>query len=184
MQVKSSQFNFFRWIWANTDKITKWAQIVGLILAGYWTYTKFFRVEAPSLAIVAQIELNHPSITQHGDSCRLRIPIIIHNEGHTSFDVGRLQIQGWHSEKPLATMESPAYFNMKMLKEGKLFLNVDSLPDSYLNKNYPPGYSYDQDFQWDFKHIDPLFLFEINAYDKENKLLNSVRWWGEEPCGK
>ena len=44
------------WVWRNTDNLTKWLQIAGLIVAGYWAYTRFSVVEAPSLETHVEVE--------------------------------------------------------------------------------------------------------------------------------
>jgi len=125
-----------------------------------------------------------PSFTPHDDLCRFNIGIIIHNEGHTSFDIGRVQIQGWQSPMPQQVDGTPAYYDVKKMREGKQILNVDSIPDSFLNRRYPPGSQYDQNFVWDFKRIDPIWMFEVTVYDNENKPLGSLRQWGDGSCGK
>jgi hypothetical protein len=87
--MKPSQTNIFSWIWANTDSITKWIQVAALVVAGYWTYTRFIRVDAPALETVARVEMKDPFFTAHDDSCRVKIGVVVLNEGHTSFEVGR-----------------------------------------------------------------------------------------------
>ena len=173
----------FRWIWANTDSISKWVQVVALVLAGYWSYTHFFKVEAPSLATVAHVELASIDFNPDDIGCQLHIGVVIQNDGRTSFDVGRTQVLGWRSQVPRATAENPAYLNIDEMRKGERVLSADSVPDSYLNKNYPPGSSYDQDFVWEFKSLDGLYLFEITSIDRNDKLLNSVRNWGLRNCG-
>ncbi len=38
-----------KWIWANTEPLTKWIQVLALSVAAYWTYTRFLVGEKPSL---------------------------------------------------------------------------------------------------------------------------------------
>jgi hypothetical protein len=182
--MKLSLSNLFSWIWANTDNITKWIHVVALVVAGYWTYTRFIRVEAPSLEPVARVMTkdNTPSITRHDGLCRFNIGIIVRNEGHSSFEIRRVQIQGWQSSAPQPQAGNPAYFDVKKMQEGTQILKVDSLPDSFLNRPYPPGSQYDQNFEWDFKRIDPIWMFEVTAYGKDDKPLGSVRQWADYGC--
>jgi len=30
-----------KWIWANTEPLSKWIQILALIVAAYWAYVRF-----------------------------------------------------------------------------------------------------------------------------------------------
>jgi hypothetical protein len=127
--MKLDLINTVSWIWTNTDSITKWIQVVALVVAGYWAYTRFIRVDAPSLEPVAHLELVGSVLSQHDDLCRINVKLVVHNDGHTSFDVGRVQVQGWQSTAPLPTDGSPAYFNVNKMREGTVILNVSSLPD-------------------------------------------------------
>jgi hypothetical protein len=183
--MKLRVVNPFPRLWANTDNITKWVQVAALVVAGYWTYTRFIKVDAPSLEPVARVEYQGPYFAPHDDLCRVKMGIVIHNEGHTSFDVGRVQVQGWQrAPVPQSIGGSPAYFDVRNMRKGVQMLDVQSLPNSFLNRRYPPRSQYDQSFTWDFGRISPLWMFEVTVYDKKNKLLGNVRQWGDGGCGK
>jgi len=170
------------WIWANTDNITKWIQIVALIVAGYWAYTRFFRTEAPSLETAASLELD---VNEHqvGDSCRVTISVGIINKGRSSFDVGRVQIRGWHSGAPQAAVASPVYFDLNKMEQGTKVLDADPPSDLFLNQHYPPGRQGHQTFDWEFKRLDGLNLFRVDAYDRRGTLLSNARHWELRSCG-
>jgi hypothetical protein len=176
------------WIWANTDNITKWIQIVALAVAGYWTYIRFIRVDAPTLEPVSRVEFDGPRFDPHDESCRVKIGLKVFNEGHSGFAVSRVQIQGWQgSPAPQkTTVGNAAYFNTEWMREGVPMLNVNSVPDSLLNRNYPPGTHFDQTFSWDLEPIRPIWMFQVTLYDKEGKPLNggTLRQWGDGSCGK
>lgn len=48
-----------RWIWAKTDNLTKWGQIIALVVAGYWAYTRYL------IPILGQELFDAPLNAQH-----------------------------------------------------------------------------------------------------------------------
>jgi hypothetical protein len=179
--MKFAPLHFLQWVWANTDSISKWAQIAALIVAGYWTYVKFIKTEAPSLETAARLQFSDLKVYPTGDSCRLKIRAIMHNDGHTIFWLRRFQIQGWRSEAPRAAGGNPAYFDVNKMLQGERVLNADPPPDLILNQKYTPGSSIDQDFSWDIKPLDGLYMFVIDAtvYDDKGKYLSEARQWNQ-----
>jgi hypothetical protein len=184
MPIQGSLSKGFAWIWSNTDNISKWVQVAALMVAGYWSYTRFFKVEAPSLETVTRVEINKLRYTPSVTSCRLTIPVVIYNEGHTSFDVGRVQLRGWRSVALQGTVGNPAYFNVNDMRNGTPVLNADPPADLVLNRGYPPGSHLDQAFTWDFIGLHGLYLFEVDVYDGDDKPLGRAFVWDEPSCGQ
>lgn len=167
------------WMWTNTDSLTKWAQILALIVAGYWAYTRYVRVDKPSLEPTGSVELN---VEQYGeDACRVRIEITIKNIGHTSFDIDTLHIDGWRSETGHPTDEKPFYFSLNNMKEGQQVLN-ETPNDLILNQHFPAGSSANQDFTFEFKQLKGLYMIEADAYDKHDDLHFGGTKWAEWSC--
>jgi hypothetical protein len=177
-------------IWANTDSITKWIQVVALVVAAYWAYTRFFIVEAPSLQPTAHLTFDELRCNEEGNTCssaanacRIKIAVTVKNDGRSSFDVGRVQIRAWRSDKPQPTAQAPAYFDVDKMEHGTPVLNSDPPPDLFLNRHYPPGSQYDQSFSWEFARLDGVYVFRVDAYNDQKKLLSNVRVWRELVCG-
>jgi len=171
------------WIWANTDSITKWMQVAALIVAGYWAYTRFFRVEAPSLEPVAHVGFQVDE-NGEGDLCRVAINVDISNEGRSSFDVKKLRIRIWRSTAPRPTTGSPAYFDVNRMEQGELVVDANPPSDLELQGGYfPPGSKYHQTFTWDFRKLDGVYLVRADAYDLRG-ILSSGRVWSQWSCGQ
>lgn len=170
------------WIWRNTSAITSWIQVVALFVGAYWAYTRFFRVEAPSLETTARVGLQLDNIPKSGP-CRMTPRVAINNDGHSSFDVGSVQIRIVHSTLPHTTDDTPAYFNVDEMERGVEILKSIP-PDSYLNLHYPPGGGYAQSFTWEFKQLNGLYFIKAEVFDAKGKLLGSGRVWDEVSCGQ
>jgi hypothetical protein len=174
------------WIWQRTDNLTKWIQVLALIVAAYWAYTRYFKLEAPSVEPDAHLIFDALSFTTTpGNLCRLRVAVIIKNEGHSSFDVGSVRIRGFRSDPPKPAAGSSAYYDLSDMERGTLVLDANPPPDLVLNRHYPPSSQYDQDFSWDFNRLGGLYEFRVDSYDRNGKVLNNVRRWQENvSCGR
>jgi len=103
----------FGWIWSNTDNLTKWIQVLALGVAAYWAYTRYIRLEAPSVELRADvnIEIKEQKAAFAPDSCFVRADVEVKNSGVTSFDVGQLRAEVW--QRP--DLPQPGSVNLNFL---------------------------------------------------------------------
>jgi hypothetical protein len=178
-----------RWlkaVWDNTDNITKWLQIVALIVAGYWAYTRFRVGEAPSLEPRLGIGTQGPNIypgpTQ--GTCHVQTDVVVSNDGKTSFDLKSVHLEVFHSNLPQPSDRIRAPLDERVFEEpsNRLFEGDVLLP--LLLRHYAPGDHNDQTMSWIIRNQpNQIYLIKItaNAIDKHGHTLSAVsgRWgWG------
>jgi hypothetical protein len=85
-----------RWLWTNTDSLNKWAQVVALLVAAYWAYTRFVDTQEPSLE--TRVEISAELSDEAGpstQSCYVYLNFLLRNSGASSFEVRGMHIQAW-----------------------------------------------------------------------------------------
>jgi hypothetical protein len=179
--TKPAKQSAWGWIWANTDNITKRIQVLALVVAAYWAYTRFFKVEAPSLETTAALDLKLDQYQSSGE-CLVRLDVTLRNIGHSSFDVKNAHISAWHSDPPRPTDASPVYFDLTKMREGQDLLNEEP-PDLLLDQHHPPGSAASQDFTFGFKQLKGLYLFAVTSYDVHGNMLSRANKWSAWSCG-
>jgi hypothetical protein len=174
-----------RWIWSNTDTLKKWVEILALIVAAYWTYNRFIRVEAPSLERRPRI-YGELSVNLHSNAtptyCEVTYIVTIKNQGLTSFDVEAIHIQAWRNELPKPAPNG-TFLDMKELEKGYRFINLTPQTSTLLRHFEPQGETW-QSFTWilDAKQEPGLYMFGVDAEDERKQSLPTARSWTLNFC--
>src|SRR5271165_127449 len=160
----------FRLVWTNTDRITKWIQIVALGIAAYWTYTRFLSGERPNLEIRVDLSTSlkdeRPGPTP--DTCYVYFGLELKNQGIVSFDVENVRIQAWRSDLPTISSGDVRLINPKEFERGQQI--IDNSDAGLLNMHFAPGESAVMDFAWVFRARPPgiyFFVIDIDAVNNQ-----------------
>jgi hypothetical protein len=155
-----------KWIWSNTDPLTKWLQILAFALAGYWTLTIFVLSESPSLEPRASARID-VEVRYQGDACYVDLNIDVHNSGKRSFDVAMVRIQGWQSELPVP-QGWQTYVDVEKLEVGKPLIEkiLDHNNPGHLVAHYVPDAHWIQSFRWVVGTLTPKeYVFKVEVLD-------------------
>src|SRR5580765_3415789 len=74
--------------------------ILAIVIGGYWTYTRFVQVDAPSLEPRGTASSSVFWNDFDSKKCEAVFNVNFANLGHTSFDITKLEVQAWRFEKP------------------------------------------------------------------------------------
>jgi hypothetical protein len=166
-------------IWANTDPITKWVQVVALALAAYWTVTRYLLVEAPSLERNVGITSDLTEEFRVSTGCYVKYAITINNGGNVSFDVSKIQIRGWRANLPgLSGSEESQFLNLDVLESSKLIVDTDRdfswFPAEGLVRHYSSKQNFTQSFSWVIPvRNSTLCIFRADVYSGQQWLGHS-----------
>jgi hypothetical protein len=179
--------NSGRWIWSNTDTLKKWIEILALIVAAYWTYNKFIRIDEPALERRPwvngdlAVKLHTNATPQY---CEVTYTVTLKNQGLTSFDVAAIHVRAWRNELPKPTLH-PTFLDMKGLEKGDRFIN-ETPRTSTLLRHFEPQRETWQTFTWilDAKQEPGLYMFGVDAEDQRKQSLGIARSWTLDFCTK
>lgn len=145
-------------------------EIAAIVVGGYWTYTKFIRVEEPALEHNFQI-----AATLRWDKLEAKSPCLavlaidVTNESKSASAVSKVVRRAWFVPRP-KDLQGIKFFDPHE--------NPDRLGPPDENKEYfegalvqmyPPGASVHQTFTWFVENRpDTYTLFEIAFYEKTN----------------
>src|SRR5580658_8915784 len=82
--------------WANTDTITKWVQLVVVLVGGLWTYYIYHETEASKTETTVDVGARLSPFwvnTPGSKHCLARAEIGVRNQGIRSFDVTSAQVR-------------------------------------------------------------------------------------------
>jgi hypothetical protein len=115
-----------KWIWTNTDAITKWITIGALIVGGWWAYHRWFLVDEQTLKANIDVKQNIdcfcPDIVK--GACTVKFSLALTNNARYPASVESILIRGWQS--PIADLEKqprPGYVEPGKFQNGELFIN-------------------------------------------------------------
>lgn len=177
--------NFLRRLWANTDNITKWIQIVALAVAAYWAYTKFQLGEAPSLKPNASVTGSLSTEPSHiaGD-CYIEFQVGVENVGKVEFDVKRVRIRAWQVALPKSISSSlrENYFEIDNVQKGDpQFDRVFS--EGNLVRHYLAGNQSTQTYTWAIKPSPrAVYLFRADIGNDREFFQDYGRQWSDDIC--
>jgi hypothetical protein len=173
-----------KWIWANTEPLSKWIQVVALILAAYWAYFRFSLGEKPTLE--TRISVTSHLSTEPGpipDTCYVFLDYSLSNQGVASFDIQSVHIRAWRSELPKLATDMPQFIDTKELEHGRQVVDNNSL--ELLNMHFSPGESAGRTFTWIFLKQKPAFhLFQVDVEAANGKDIKhiSTQTWSQDVC--
>jgi hypothetical protein len=173
-----------KWIWINTEPLSKWIQVVALILAAYWAYFRFSLGEKPTLE--TRISVTSHLSTEPGpipDTCYVFLDYSLSNQGVASFDIQSVHIRAWRSELPKLATDMPQFIDTKELEHGRQVVDNNSL--ELLNMHFSPGESAGRTFTWIFLKQKPAFhLFQVDVEAANGKDIKhiSTQTWSQDVC--
>lgn len=177
--------NFLQRLWANTDKLTKWIQVVALAVAAYWAYTKFQLGEAPSLKPNAWVDASLSAEPSHitGD-CYIEFQVIVENVGKVEFDVKKVRIRAWQVALPKSISSSlrENYFDIDSVQQGDTqFEQV--FPEGNLVRHYLTGNQSTQTYTWAVKPSPrAVYLFRADIGNDKEFFQDYGRQWSDNIC--
>ena len=132
-------------------------QIIAIFVAGFWTYLKFIRTEAPLFENSARVSRSLNAPAEQGGACLRSFNVTFENTGKSVFTVKRVLTRVWkfslQRDKDVTLVDLD-----KIEAEEPVFkkefpdpaLNDNTRPAPFL-KRYRPGEVYSHDFQFLFK---------------------------------
>lgn len=175
--------DFVRWLWANTDNVTKWLQVIALAAAAYWAYTRFLAGERPSLetrvGVTASLRGEKPGPAP--DLCYVFLNVGLTNQGIVSFDVRSIHVLAWQSEIPSPTTGPVQSINLDEITHGQKI--IDS--DENLNMHFSPGESTSQTYAWVVREQPGIYLFRAEMDAVSNARVNKhirTQTWSQNLC--
>ena len=177
--------NLGRWIWVNTDPLTKWLQVVAIIITTGWVFFKFSRGEAPSLELRSSLESTLDSTLAADSSakwCDVHYKVTVRSEGITSFDVTEVHIQAWWNELPRPIPGKPFFLDPRELQKGKSVIDIS--PPSSLCRHFSPQQTAWQTFDWIWtdKPQPGLYIFQAVIQDRHGAQLGLAQTWTDHLC--
>ena len=173
-----------KWIWANTEPLTKWIQVVALIVAAYWAYTRFSLGEKPALE--TRVSVTSHLSTEPGpvpNTCYVFLDYNLSNQGVASFDIKSVHIRAWRSELPKIAIDRPLFIDTKELEHGRQVVDNNSL--ALLNMHFAPGETAGRTFTWVFSKQKPafhLFQVDVDAANGNDVKHISTQTWSQDVC--
>jgi|CZKJ01.1.fsa_nt_gi hypothetical protein len=192
-----------RAIWASTDSLTKWIQVIALCIAAWWTFTNYSVADKPSLEPNMSVDSSLQTYSKGSEpnTCLKYYSIKVKNDGKVSFDVNGLHFLAWHVESLKAGPQEATFINEQNLSRGEKIIDL-SIPSkdppitsSSLIRHYPPGQGFQQDFTWILRQQKPgitYFTVEVSAksgkksvlgYDSTKSVVGYGSTWSNDVCG-
>jgi len=156
-------------------------EIVALIIAGLWAYSKFLEGERPSLEVRGHTESTLKWFTTLDASyCLGQFGVSLRNIGRTSFDVNASRLRVWLVAAPMATSEIE-YLDPSRFQDGMPSLDKE-LKTGGLVLHYPPEVASQYDYVF-FVRRDKstIALVRLDASTADGQLFSESRW--AETCG-
>lgn len=148
---------------------------MALVIAAYWTYTRFLVGEKPSLETRVDITSNL-KWENRGPSpgpCYVFFDVELKNEGISSFDVKGARIRAWRSELPTLGNDLAHFLDVDDLEHSQNF--IDKFDPRLLDMHFAPGERVWRTFTWIFREQPPaIYLFRIDMDAERNEDLTHI----------
>ncbi len=173
-----------KWIWANTEPLSKWIQVGALVVAAYWAYTRFSLDEKPALE--TRVRVTSHLTTEPGpvpNTCYVFLDYSLSNQGVSSFDIKSVHIRAWRSELPKVATDTPRFIDTGELERGRQVVDNNSL--ELLDMHFAPGETSGRTFTWIFSKQKPAFtLFQVDVEAVSGKDIKhiSTQTWSQDVC--
>ncbi|MGD0567858.1 MAG: hypothetical protein ABSA78_05590 [Candidatus Sulfotelmatobacter sp.] len=173
-------------IWAGTDNLTKWIQVIALCVAAGWTFMNYSVADKPSLE--PNVSLDGRFSVENGwepGTCIAKYTLTVWNQGKVSFDVDEIHFRAWHLDTPKAEQHEATFVDSEHLDQGEKI--VDSLisKSPLLLKHYSPGQQSHQDFTWILRRQKTgltNFTVEVSARSGKRRANGYSQAFGDNIC--
>jgi len=178
-----------RVIWASTDSLTKWIQVIALCIAAGWTFTNYSVADKPSLEPNISVDAN--LITDNNGwepgTCIAKYTTTLANEGKVSFDVKEIHFLAWRLDTPKAKAQEATYVDSQEFSRGELIVDQPIRSSPILLKHYAPGQRAHQDFTWILRRQKPgitSFTVEVGAISGKRRASGYGQGWSKDICSE
>jgi hypothetical protein len=176
-------------IWACTDNLTKWIQVIALCVAAWWTFTNYSVADKPSLEPNISVDAGF-FIDDSGwepDTCMVKYTVTVGNEGKVSFDVSEIHFRAWHLDTPKAKAQEATFVNSEDFNRGEQIVDLPISASRLLLKHYAPGQRSHQDFTWILRRQNrgiTNFTVEVGALSGKRHAIGYGQSWSKDICSK
>ena len=175
----------FCWLWTQTDKTTKWLQLVALIVAAWWSINVFENTQASAVDIPPAMYMdpgNPLSKWTPGGACTLSLAVGIRNIGLKIFELDRVHIRIWFQDLKLNSGLNPVN-REKLQTEGSLI--CEEWPITPLVNRFPPKADLHDGFVWIYSGAQPFgwYLVRADAEDGNHQSLAFAYWLSDHWYG-
>jgi hypothetical protein len=172
-----------KWVWANTDALTKWIQVVALGVAAYWAYTRFVIADEPSLEPLCKVggELSR-MVSPLAGACVLSFRIAVENAGSVSFDVREVDVQAWPFALDLPGPGGVSPIDLDKAESSTPIIH-GPLKSRFLVSHYPPKGASDESFSWVLSAPTSRgYLFDVQAKDSRGRVIGGASRFNVNIC--
>lgn len=155
------------------------AEVIALIVAGWWAYDHFWKTEAPGLGerFVVSSEIKFfPAPTP--DSCLVAFQVRAKNIGKVDVDITRAALRVWVVPFPTLDRKSrPAFINLeRLIKGAKLSREIEVGEHSILGL-YRGDVQFTDDYVFALtKEPGSVVVFTLEMYAGDRLAANDYRW--------
>lgn len=172
-----------KWVWNNTERITKWIEVAALVVAAFWAYTRFLTGEKPSLEtrVKMTVNLNGERPGPTADSCYVYFTVQLANQGVVSFNVHNIHVRAWHSKIAIPVKEDVQAIDLQKLQLSEMILDSKE----QLNMDFSPGESTSQTYSWVIRVHPGIYLFraDLDAVNRKGARKDiSASAWSQNLC--
>lgn len=172
-RVKESKWvkkikNLDWWGWLNKAKTL--LEILAILIAGWWAYTRFIQGEAPSLATRGDIQGNLTWSSHSKDTCQGDFEVEFKNIGKTPIIISKVRLSAWSFDEPVGSANDRVRFiePLKIQRE-RLF---EQEANDYMAFRYGPD-----------ERVKHGFGFIVNRTPGK-RILFMADVWGHEEGGE
>ena len=135
-----------------SEVIKNYAQIVAVIIAGFWTYHVFTQKESPNLQHRASASSEINWIRENGPSeFTVLFNVTLENTGVTAFNISKIQVRGWEFSLDSKDGNLTYYDYEKIMAATPFFdrtYNTQTTKLLPFPQHYPPGVAFTNSFGW------------------------------------
>lgn len=172
MNLQSQLEQFKGW----SEVLKNIAQICAIIVAGWWTYHKFIKTEAPSLELRADVMSNVNWVpSSNPEYCQANFRIQVENSGKSSFDLGSIHVRAWKFDVPANENAAATSFDNDQIKKGPTFF--DRTFRTAPTGHYAPGVKGDGGFNIAVsRSTNSLVLFSADLLSDDQVIIRTTEW--------
>lgn len=164
-------------------------EILAILVAGYWTYLKFIRTEAPLFETNASIDRDLSPAEDRGGSCLRFFNVTLENTGKSAFTVERVVTRVW--KFPLQEDKAVEFVDLDRIEAQEPVFQKEFPDPAFGDKArwYPflgrhrSGETYSHSFQFLFKKEVGAWIFVKTEIFIEGEAEPEVAGMWDSICG-
>lgn len=163
-----------------SDVLKNIVEVIAIIAAGVWAYTKFVETEQPSLEfrghVKSELTWIHPSDPSY---CIAQLKVALKNIGKKDFDVTSVKLRVWLTPLPSLTSEMVEYVDPTRFQEGAPILERE-MKSSGLLGHYGPEVESNYDYVFMVRRQPRLAAVRLDI-QATGGVITESRW--DDLCG-